>query len=62
MPATAEAAAGRWRHQIGAGGIVRVSDPLLLRGFCELTQERAVPLMLLRCYPYLRQAGYLAHA
>jgi uncharacterized protein len=41
---------------------VRRADPLLLRGFCELTQERAVPLMLLHCYPYHRQAGYLAHA
>ena len=98
-PAAAEvaSAAGGWRRQIDAGGIVRVtdpvllrfllwagvdrglpvqihtgfgdpdvdlgrSDPLLLRGFCELTQERAVPLMLLHCYPYHRQAGYLAHA
>src|SRR5262249_58925644 len=40
---------------------LRRSDPLLLRGFLELTQERAVPLMLLHCYPYHRQAGYLAH-
>ncbi len=40
---------------------LRRADPLLLRGFCELTQERAVPLMLLHCYPYHRQAGYLAH-
>jgi predicted TIM-barrel fold metal-dependent hydrolase len=89
-------AAGRWRRQIDASGIVRVTDPvllrfllwagvdrglpvqihtgfgdpdvdlrradpLLLRGFLELTQERAVPLMLLHCYPYHRQAGYLAH-
>jgi uncharacterized protein len=41
---------------------LRRADPLLLRGFCELTQERGVPLMLLHCYPYHRQAGYLAHA
>jgi uncharacterized protein len=41
---------------------LRRSDPLLLRGFLELTQQRAVPLMLLHCYPYHRQAGYLAHA
>lgn len=41
---------------------LRRGDPLLLRGFCELTQERSVPLMLLHCYPYHRQAGYLAHA
>ena len=39
---------------------LRRSDPLLLRGFCELTAERAVPLLLLHCYPYHRQAGYLA--
>jgi uncharacterized protein len=41
---------------------LRRSDPLLLRGLCELTQDRAVPLMLLHCYPYHRQAGYLAAA
>lgn len=41
---------------------LRRSDPLLLRGFCELTQERAAPLLLLHCYPYHRQAGYLAHS
>jgi uncharacterized protein len=41
---------------------VRRCDPLLLRGFCELTQDRNVPLMMLHCYPYHRQAGYLAHA
>ena len=98
-PAAAEVAgaAGRWLRQIGAGGVIRASDPvllrfllwagvdrglpvqihtgfgdpdadlrrcdpLLLRGFCELTQERAVPLLLLHCYPYHRQAGYLAAA
>jgi len=95
-PAAAEvaSAAGGWRRQIDAGGIVRVtdpvllrfllwagvdrglpvqihtgfgdpdvdlsrSDPLLLRGFCELTQERAVPLMLLHCYP-LPPAGRIS--
>jgi uncharacterized protein len=41
---------------------LRRSDPLLLRGLCELTQQRAVALMLLHCYPYHRQAGYLAAA
>src|SRR5438094_4551442 len=58
------------RRELGAAGVTRlllraagVSQLLLLlRGFCELTQERAVPLMLLHCYPYHRQAGYLAHA
>jgi predicted TIM-barrel fold metal-dependent hydrolase len=41
---------------------LRRCDPLLLRGFCQLTAGRAVPLLLLHCYPYHRQAGYLAHA
>jgi predicted TIM-barrel fold metal-dependent hydrolase len=41
---------------------LRRCDPLLLRGFLELTQDRAVPVMLLHCYPYHRQAGYLAQA
>ncbi len=41
---------------------LRRCDPLLLRGFLELTQQRAVPVMLLHCYPYHRQAGYLAQA
>jgi uncharacterized protein len=41
---------------------LRRSDPLLLRGFLELTQERAVPVLLLHCYPYHREAGYLAAA
>ncbi|HEY6279831.1 MAG TPA: amidohydrolase family protein [Streptosporangiaceae bacterium] len=41
---------------------LRRCDPLLLRGFLELTQDRAVPVMLLHCYPFHRQAGYLAQA
>jgi uncharacterized protein len=41
---------------------LRRSDPLLLRGFLELTAGRGVPVMLLHCYPYHRHAGYLAQA
>jgi predicted TIM-barrel fold metal-dependent hydrolase len=41
---------------------LRRCDPLLLRGFLELTQDRAVPVMLLHCYPFHRQAGHLAQA
>jgi predicted TIM-barrel fold metal-dependent hydrolase len=41
---------------------LRRCDPLLLRGFAERTADRGVPVMLLHCYPYHRQAGYLAHA
>jgi uncharacterized protein len=98
-PTAAEVAgaAGRWLRQIESTGVIRLTDPVLLRhllwagvdrglpmqihtgfgdpdadlsrgdplrlrAFCELTQERSVPLMLLHCYPYHRQAGYLAHA
>ncbi|MET7333141.1 amidohydrolase family protein [Nonomuraea sp. NPDC005650] len=41
---------------------LRRSDPLLLRGFIELAEPTGVPLLLLHCYPYQRQAGLLAHA
>ena len=37
-------------------------DPLLLTGFLRATRDRGVSVMLLHCYPYHRQAGYLAHA
>ncbi|WP_231509882.1 amidohydrolase family protein [Streptosporangium roseum] len=36
------------------------SDPLLMRGFIELAEPRAVPLLLLHCYPFHRNAGFLA--
>ncbi|GHH70174.1 amidohydrolase [Streptosporangium violaceochromogenes] len=36
------------------------SDPLLLRGLIELAEPRSVPLLLLHCYPFHRNAGYLA--
>jgi uncharacterized protein len=35
-------------------------DPLLLTRFIKLVEPRAVPLMLLHCYPFHRNAGYLA--
>jgi predicted TIM-barrel fold metal-dependent hydrolase len=41
---------------------LRLANPLLLRGFLEHTQARRVPVMLLHCYPYHREAGYLAQA
>ncbi|MEU7908516.1 amidohydrolase family protein [Actinoplanes sp. NPDC049118] len=36
------------------------SDPALLTGFLRAVQGRDVAIMLLHCYPYHRQAGYLA--
>ncbi|MGW0809318.1 amidohydrolase family protein [Nonomuraea sp. NPDC002799] len=41
---------------------LRRSDPLRLRGLIELAEPTGVPLMLLHCYPYHRQAGFLAQA
>lgn len=37
-------------------------DPALLTGFLRATRDRGVPIMLLHCYPFHRQAGYLAQA
>jgi predicted TIM-barrel fold metal-dependent hydrolase len=37
------------------------SDPSLLHDFLLATQPAGTPIMLLHCYPYHRQAGYLAH-
>jgi predicted TIM-barrel fold metal-dependent hydrolase len=37
-------------------------DPLLLTRFIKLVEPRAIPLMLLHCYPFHRNAGYLAQA
>jgi hypothetical protein len=37
-------------------------DPALLTGFLRATRDRHVNVMLLHCYPFHRQAGYLAHA
>src|SRR4029077_17692764 len=41
---------------------LRRCDPLLLRGFLRRAEPRQVPIMLLHCYPYHREAGYLAQA
>jgi predicted TIM-barrel fold metal-dependent hydrolase len=37
------------------------ADPSLLHDFLAATQPRGTPVMLLHCYPYHRQAGYLAN-
>jgi uncharacterized protein len=37
------------------------ADPSLLHDFLLATRETGTPIMLLHCYPYHRQAGYLAH-
>jgi predicted TIM-barrel fold metal-dependent hydrolase len=37
------------------------ADPSLLHDFLLATQDAGPPIMLLHCYPYHRQAGYLAH-
>jgi hypothetical protein len=37
------------------------SDPSLLHDFLVATQGAGTPIMLLHCYPYHRQAGYLAN-
>jgi uncharacterized protein len=36
------------------------SDPALLQPFCSAVADAGVPLVLLHCYPYHRQAGWLA--
>jgi predicted TIM-barrel fold metal-dependent hydrolase len=38
------------------------ADPLLLTRFLELVEPHRVPVMLLHCYPYHRNAGFLAQA
>jgi uncharacterized protein len=37
------------------------ADPSLLHDFLLATRAIGTPIMLLHCYPYHRQAGYLAH-
>jgi len=37
------------------------ADPSLLHDFLLATQPAGIPIMLLHCYPYHRQAGYLAN-
>jgi predicted TIM-barrel fold metal-dependent hydrolase len=36
------------------------ADPALLQPFLAAAENRAVPIVLLHCYPYHRQAGWLA--
>ncbi|XVU28863.1 amidohydrolase family protein [Actinoplanes sp. CA-054009] len=40
---------------------LRRCDPLLLDGFLRVTRDTGCDVMLLHCYPFQRQAGYLAH-
>jgi predicted TIM-barrel fold metal-dependent hydrolase len=35
-------------------------DPARMTGFLRAVEDREVPIMLLHCYPFHRQAGYLA--
>jgi predicted TIM-barrel fold metal-dependent hydrolase len=35
-------------------------DPLLMTDFIRIAETRNVPIMLLHCYPFHRNAGYLA--
>jgi predicted TIM-barrel fold metal-dependent hydrolase len=37
------------------------ANPLLLTEFVRATEPSGTPIMLLHCYPYHREAGYLAH-
>jgi uncharacterized protein len=44
-----------------ADAVLTRSDPGLLHAFCDATRAAGTPLVLLHCYPYQRQAGWLAH-
>ncbi|NMH93064.1 amidohydrolase family protein [Pseudonocardia bannensis] len=37
------------------------ANPILLTGFCRATAATGVAVMLLHCYPYHREAAWLAH-
>lgn len=37
------------------------ANPALLTAFCRLTADTGTPVMLLHCYPYHREAAWLAH-
>jgi predicted TIM-barrel fold metal-dependent hydrolase len=41
---------------------LRLVNPLYLRGFLFDAEAAGVPVMLLHCYPYEREAGYLAQS
>jgi uncharacterized protein len=38
-----------------------LANPLLLTDFIRLAEPSGTPVMLLHCYPFHREAGYLAH-
>ncbi|MGZ4151246.1 MAG: amidohydrolase family protein [Actinomycetota bacterium] len=38
-----------------------LANPALLTDFIKLAEPSGTPIMLLHCYPYHREAGYLAH-
>ena len=35
-------------------------DPLLMTEFIKIAEERNIPILILHCYPFHRNAGYLA--
>ncbi|MGH3917050.1 MAG: amidohydrolase family protein [Pseudonocardiaceae bacterium] len=37
------------------------ANPILLTGFCRATATTGTPMVLLHCYPYHREAAWLAH-
>jgi uncharacterized protein len=41
---------------------LRLANPLHLREFLFATESASVPVLLLHCYPFEREAGYLAQA
>jgi uncharacterized protein len=52
------------QFHVGFGDVdldLRRCDPLAMTGFFRATQPLGVDLLLLHCYPFHRQAGYLAH-
>ena len=38
------------------------ANPVLLAGFCRATEAIGTPIVLLHCYPYQREAAWLAHS
>lgn len=41
--------------------VLHKADPVVFTPFVRAVQPTGVPLVFLHCYPYLRQAAYLAH-
>jgi predicted TIM-barrel fold metal-dependent hydrolase len=61
-----EAAASELPVQVHTGfgdddADLRLSNPLHLRPLLQDERLRSVPIILLHCYPYVREAGYLAN-